>query len=66
MCSPLQYGYRTKLTPHFELPSPKVRKIEPTNGVMPEWFHIGFNKAGTRAVMDIEVFTQVPLDDAER
>ena len=59
MESPLQYGYRTKLTPHFELPSAKVKKVVATNGVKPDWFNIGFNKAGTRAVLDIEVSTTV-------
>ena len=51
----MQYGYRTKITPHFEVPSKKMGPVVPTNGVRPEWFNIGFNKVGTRAPMDIEV-----------
>ncbi|KAF9491625.1 tRNA methyltransferase [Pleurotus eryngii] len=52
--SPLQYGYRTKITPHFEAPRQSQRQpldlAEPT----PEWLKIGFNKVGTRTTMDIE------------
>lgn len=48
MGSPFQYGYRTKLTPHFTRPfSRKIR----------EWDHIpniGYNMKGRREVMDIE------------
>lgn len=52
--SPLEYGYRTKITPHFEL------KNEPfTNGVKPDWLKIGFNKINTRRAMDIEVQHQI-------
>jgi len=53
--SPLQYGYRTKLTPHFEGPPKKVQKgpRQPTTE-QPDWLTIGFNKIGTRKVMDIE------------
>ncbi|KAJ2122053.1 tRNA(m5U54)methyltransferase [Coemansia sp. RSA 720] len=42
--SPLPYGYRTKLTPHFDL-----RKNTPIDNVP-----IGFNIAGQRRVLDIE------------
>ena len=43
--SPLQYGYRTKITPHFEIS--KKRKDEPLK--------IGFNKINTKIPLDIEV-----------
>ncbi|KAJ3548487.1 hypothetical protein NMY22_g1238 [Coprinellus aureogranulatus] len=53
--SPLQYGYRTKLTPHFEGPSKKIQKgPRPPTTEQPDWLTIGFNKIGTRKVMDIE------------
>ena len=46
--SPLQYGYRTKLTPHFETPrkdaTSSAKKIPP----------IGFNRKGFNHVLDIE------------
>lgn len=45
--SPLQYGYRTKLTPHFDRP----RKDEDGRNLpMP----IGFTVKGRRSIMDIE------------
>ncbi|KAK5085475.1 tRNA(m5U54)methyltransferase [Lithohypha guttulata] len=50
MGSPLQYGYRTKLTPHFDGPRTVNRKRMPWEGV-PE---IGFNMKGKRKVLDIE------------
>ena len=53
--SPLQYGYRTKLTPHFDGP-PSGRK-DRRNGVKPSWPSvppIGFMLKGTRKTMDIE------------
>lgn len=54
--SPLQYGYRTKLTPHFDSPAKALAgKGGTDDGSRPDWFNIGFNKAGTRVVMDIEV-----------
>ena len=43
--SPLQYGYRTKITPHFEIS--KKRKDEPLK--------VGFNKVNTKIPLDIEV-----------
>ncbi|KAK2463997.1 hypothetical protein APHAL10511_003941 [Amanita phalloides] len=56
--SPLEYGYRTKLTPHFDAPPKPYRfqKAEVKDGVVqkPEWFRIGFNIAGTHKVLDIE------------
>jgi len=57
MGSPLQYGYRTKLTPHFDGPpgsmSRAVRKRgeKRTLEAMPD---IGFMPKGRRKVMDIE------------
>jgi tRNA (uracil-5-)-methyltransferase len=55
--SPLQYGYRTKITPHFEPPPKKLQKQEPTPSEKekPPWLKIGFNQIGKRVVMDIEV-----------
>ncbi|KDQ51329.1 hypothetical protein JAAARDRAFT_41178 [Jaapia argillacea MUCL 33604] len=82
--SPLQYAYRTKISPHFEaVPSrykgktvdevvaaerrsrsgrPKVEDAEGGKEVKqfgpfdekPDWLNIGFNRTGTRLVMDIE------------
>lgn len=46
--SPQQYGYRTKLTPHFDAPKPEMIK---NNG---EGFNIGFQQKGRRVVLDIE------------
>ncbi|KAM0282977.1 hypothetical protein ACHAQH_002788 [Verticillium albo-atrum] len=51
--SPLQYGYRTKLTPHFDGPPGSWRKGKqraPFTTKPP----IGFNVKGRRAVLDIE------------
>ncbi|KAM0330699.1 hypothetical protein ACHAQA_003651 [Verticillium albo-atrum] len=51
--SPLQYGYRTKLTPHFDGPPGSWRKGKqraPFTTQPP----IGFNVKGRRAVLDIE------------
>lgn len=57
--SPLQYGYRTKITPHFDAP-PKGKLKE-------DWkLYIGFDTKGRRQVLDIEecpIATQV-LNDA--
>ncbi|KAG5640537.1 hypothetical protein DXG03_008174 [Asterophora parasitica] len=50
--SPLEYGYRTKLTPHFEAP-PKKAKPSDTQD-KPDWLKIGFNRIGTSKTMDIE------------
>ncbi|KAI0344007.1 S-adenosyl-L-methionine-dependent methyltransferase [Trametopsis cervina] len=52
--SPLQYGYRTKLTPHFDRPAKKFKQHGSANGSKPDWFNVGFNQIGTRTVMDIE------------
>ncbi len=53
--SPLQYGYRTKLTPHFDGP-PSGRR-QRRNGEKVEWPEvppIGFMQKGTRKTLDIE------------
>ncbi|KAH8111434.1 tRNA methyltransferase [Phellopilus nigrolimitatus] len=58
--SPLQYGYRTKITPHFDapikLPRRQKNKSAPIPEALPEGttVPIGFNKVGTREVIDIE------------
>ncbi|KAI0258674.1 S-adenosyl-L-methionine-dependent methyltransferase [Gloeopeniophorella convolvens] len=54
--SPLQYGYRTKITPHFEPPPKKLQKQgRPADEEgKPSWLKIGFNQIGKRVVMDIE------------
>ncbi|KAM5444028.1 tRNA(m5U54)methyltransferase [Microsporum ferrugineum] len=52
MGSPMQYGYRTKLTPHFTQPA-RNRKQEHGSG-HPEVPPIGFMIKGRRKVMDIE------------
>ncbi|KAJ7714507.1 S-adenosyl-L-methionine-dependent methyltransferase [Mycena metata] len=57
MPSPLQYNYRTKITPHFEAPNRHQKKEESNyldTGERPEWFKIGFNQVGQHKVMDIE------------
>ncbi|KAJ6780484.1 hypothetical protein PWT90_08429 [Aphanocladium album] len=51
--SPLQYGYRTKLTPHFDGPPGGKRGRNPTTpfASCPD---IGFMQKGRRKVLDIE------------
>jgi tRNA (uracil-5-)-methyltransferase len=44
VASPLEYNYRTKLTPHFDVPKKGLNE-RPS---------IGFNQKGRRAVVDIE------------
>ncbi|KAF2200348.1 S-adenosyl-L-methionine-dependent methyltransferase [Delitschia confertaspora ATCC 74209] len=54
--SPLQYGYRTKLTPHFDGP-PDARRSDGRNGIKRTFKQvppIGFMKKGTRITIDIE------------
>ncbi|KAF2495922.1 S-adenosyl-L-methionine-dependent methyltransferase [Lophium mytilinum] len=54
--SPLQYEYRTKLTPHFDGP-PDARRSDGRNGIkraFKEVPPIGFMKKGTRITIDIE------------
>ncbi|KAG6900364.1 hypothetical protein C0993_011995 [Termitomyces sp. T159_Od127] len=53
--SPLQYEYRTKLTPHFEAPPKSAKENSIPSGTKPEWLKIGFNRAGTSKTMDIEL-----------
>lgn len=60
MPSPQAYGYRTKLTPHFDLPRElrqgRHRKKKDINvNVEDLQVDIGFDQAGTKRVMDIEV-----------
>ncbi|OAX82870.1 23S rRNA (uracil-5-)-methyltransferase RumA [Emergomyces africanus] len=52
MGSPLQYGYRTKLTPHFPMPS-RIRRAS-ADGEDSEIPPIGFMLKGRRTVIDIE------------
>jgi tRNA (uracil-5-)-methyltransferase len=55
MGSPLQYGYRTKLTPHFD--GPWQGRADRRKGIKPEWPGvppIGFMLKGTRKTIDIE------------
>ncbi|KDN66035.1 hypothetical protein CSUB01_00701 [Colletotrichum sublineola] len=65
--SPLQYGYRTKLTPHFDGPPGHHKKNRPRQALdrVPE---VGFNLKGRRAVLDIEdcpIGTDAELPPAE-
>ena len=52
MGSPLQSGYRTKLTPHFS--KPKAPKQQSEREDSPEPLAIGFMRKGRRKVLDIE------------
>lgn len=57
MGSPLQYGYRTKLTPHFDGPPGYLSKEDKRNGgrkYFKEAPPIGFMLKGTRKTLDIE------------
>lgn len=55
MGSPLQYGYRTKLTPHFDGPPGGRRdRRNGTRATFTEVPDIGFMLKGTRKTMDIE------------
>ncbi|KAH7923776.1 tRNA methyltransferase [Leucogyrophana mollusca] len=59
IASPLQYNYRTKITPHFEAPPKRAKKAREAEGfadsdTKPDWLNIGFNQIGKRSVMDIE------------
>ena len=53
--SPSVYGYRTKITPHFERPPKRIKPYTIQPGEHPEWLKIGFNMANSNATMDIEV-----------
>ena len=55
MESPLVYGYRTKLTPHFERPPKSVREQKLSPDEQPSWLRIGFNMINRNTTMDIEV-----------
>ncbi|GJJ09389.1 hypothetical protein Clacol_003611 [Clathrus columnatus] len=49
--SPRQYGYRTKITPHFDVPPKRLSRKEGNSA----WeVRIGFGEKGRRSVMDIE------------
>ena len=57
--SPLQYGYRTKLTPHFDGPpgsmTRRAKRSDPSErAVFEEVPPIGFQLKGTRKTIDIE------------
>jgi len=55
--SPLQYGYRTKLTPHFDGPPGRLSKADKMRGVrnyFEEVPNIGFMEKGRRTTLDIE------------
>lgn len=56
--SPLQYGYRTKLTPHFDGPPGGRQRKARRNGAERKGFDkvppIGFMSKGTRKTIDIE------------
>lgn len=55
--SPLQYGYRTKLTPHFDAPKGYISKADKMRGVknhFKETPKIGFNAKGANYTLDIE------------
>ncbi|KAJ2899353.1 hypothetical protein MKZ38_003282 [Zalerion maritima] len=53
--SPLQYGYRTKLTPHYDQPrgegTSRGKKNKVPFSSRPD---VGFQKVGSRSVLDIE------------
>ncbi|KAH7320235.1 uracil-5--methyltransferase [Stachybotrys elegans] len=53
IASPLQYGYRTKLTPHYDHP-PGVGWRNKQGKTFPECPSIGFNPKGRQTVLDIE------------
>ncbi|SZF05571.1 unnamed protein product [Blumeria hordei] len=55
--SPLQYGYRTKLTPHFDAPKGYISKADKMRGVKNHFKDvpkIGFNAKGASYTLDIE------------
>jgi tRNA (uracil-5-)-methyltransferase len=67
----LQYGYRTKITPHFDAPPKRFQKKGPPSKdgakevEKQEWLKIGFNHVGQRQVMDIEVGINCLLIDSD-
>ncbi|KFA67120.1 hypothetical protein S40285_02989 [Stachybotrys chlorohalonatus IBT 40285] len=52
--SPLQYGYRTKLTPHFDGPPGSMSRKNRGTARFDKCPDIGFMLKGSRRVMDIE------------
>lgn len=59
IASPSVYGYRTKITPHFDIPPKRVKDGE---GSKKPWdLRIGFAEKGRRSVMDIEVHKELRL-----
>jgi len=54
--SPLLYGYRTKITPHFERPPRHIKSYDVQSH--PDWLKIGFNIANSNSTLDIEVSPQ--------
>ena len=52
--SPLQYEYRTKLTPHFDGPPGASRRGQKSGKAFAEVPPIGFLQKGTRKTIDIE------------
>ena len=52
--SPLEYAYRTKLTPHFDAPPGARGRGRKKTGAFKEMPAIGFMKKGMRSVVDIE------------
>ncbi|KAI0856862.1 uracil-5--methyltransferase [Xylaria cubensis] len=54
MGSPLQYGYRTKLTPHFDGPPGSFRRNAKNKASFTERPDIGFMLKGKRTTLDIE------------
>lgn len=53
--SPRQYGYRTKLTPHFMVPGPKgMKKMKESGDAQTDVPPIGYTVKNKRVEMDIE------------
>src|SRR3979490_1909765 len=58
IASPSVYGYRTKITTHFDVPPKKktIAKDEKVVSKKPWELRIGFAEKGRQSVMDIEVY----------
>lgn len=54
--SPLEYGYRTKITPHFEIPRSRSKDAEPQK---PK--EIGFDEKGRSRIVDIEGVSSIQI-----
>lgn len=59
VASPLQYGYRTKITPHFDMPRRlKTLEVRPPLGFgqkgRPQWRKETINEGGNASILDIE------------